>query len=137
MTAEDMVQESALKLWNGRNKIRNIDGFMKIVLRNICLDYLKSAATSRKDSLDENSNLSFADSISGEYEVKESIIQINRSIEKLPYNQQTVIKLRDIMGYKYCEIAEILSISEINTRVLLSRARKEIRKILLARNFTL
>ncbi|MFA7117033.1 MAG: RNA polymerase sigma factor [Bacteroidales bacterium] len=131
LTAEDMVQESAVKLWNEKKEIKNVNGFMKTVLKNVCLDYLKSAATSKKDSLEDNNYLPTNSNVSKEYETKESLEQVNKIIKKLPYNQQVVIKLRDIIGYEYSEIAEILSTSETNIRVLLSRARKELRKELL------
>jgi RNA polymerase sigma-70 factor (ECF subfamily) len=52
-------------------------------------------------------------------------------IKTLPEQQQTIIQLRDIEGYDFEEIAEILDMNENAVRVNLSRARKKVREILI------
>jgi len=45
-----------------------------------------------------------------------------------------VFQLRDIEGYEFEEIAEMLDISETNARVILSRVRKIIKEELLKKH---
>ena len=55
---------------------------------------------------------------------------IRQAIDKLPYNQGEVIRLRDVEGFTSAEVCELLSISEANQRVLLHRARTKVRAAL-------
>ena len=52
---------------------------------------------------------------------------ITRAIEELPKAQRTVISLRDVEGWSSEEVVESLEISAGNQRVLLHRARSEVR----------
>jgi len=52
------------------------------------------------------------------------------AIDALPPNQREVITLRDIEGWTSEEICRFLGISEVNSRVLLHRARSRVRKAL-------
>ena len=56
--------------------------------------------------------------------------RISAAIEALPPAQQTVISLRDIVGWSSEEVRNTLEISESNQRVLLHRARAKVRKAL-------
>jgi RNA polymerase sigma-70 factor (ECF subfamily) len=55
---------------------------------------------------------------------------IRRAIDKLPYNQGEVIRLRDVEGFSSAEVCDLLSLSEANQRVLLHRARTKVRAAL-------
>jgi RNA polymerase sigma-70 factor (ECF subfamily) len=52
------------------------------------------------------------------------------AIDELPYNQRTVITLRDIEGWPSEEVCDALELSEGNQRVLLHRARTKVRAVL-------
>jgi RNA polymerase sigma-70 factor (ECF subfamily) len=55
---------------------------------------------------------------------------IHAAIKYLPEQQQMILHLRDIEGYEYDKIAEILEMNENAIRVALSRARKRVRELL-------
>jgi len=61
---------------------------------------------------------------------KQSLAQIEKTIQSLPSNQQQVIVLRDIEGVDSEEICQILNITSTNQRVLLHRARSKVRQAL-------
>jgi RNA polymerase sigma-70 factor, ECF subfamily len=52
---------------------------------------------------------------------------IAAAIEQLPAGERTVISLRDIEGWRPEEVCSVLEISEGNQRVLLHRARANVR----------
>jgi RNA polymerase sigma-70 factor (ECF subfamily) len=58
---------------------------------------------------------------------KETLERIRAAIEALPTTQRTVITLRDVDGLTGEETCNILGLSEINQRVLLHRARIQVR----------
>jgi RNA polymerase sigma-70 factor (ECF subfamily) len=61
---------------------------------------------------------------------RETIRVAMRAIAELPLTQQTVIRMRDVEGYSSAEVCATLDVSEGNQRVLLHRARSQVRSAL-------
>lgn len=55
-------------------------------------------------------------------------------MDGLPEQQKMIVHLRDIEGYEFDSIAEILDMQENAIRVNLSRARKKLREALSERS---
>jgi RNA polymerase sigma-70 factor (ECF subfamily) len=134
--AEDATQETILKLWNLRDKLKdyaNVEAFMMTVTKNYCLDQLK---------LKQNNNLRIVHSnydnrengIDRQLEICDELEQISKVVESLPEQQKIIFQLREIEQYEYHEIAEITSMNETAIRVALSRARKTIREELVKKH---
>ena len=79
------------------------------------------------NNLQEREGLDPQDSL----ELAETANKVKKIINTMPEPQRTILQLRDIDGYEYNEIAEILEISVNTIRVNLSRARKKVRELLL------
>jgi RNA polymerase sigma factor (sigma-70 family) len=130
--AKDIVQEVFIRLWKKRDnlkKYKSIEALAMVSTRNLCLDKLKTKKHPAED----------INTIKQEFEVDrneeaidqdEMLRKVHAGIKTLPELQRTVIQLRDIEGYDFSEIAEILDMNENAIRVNLSRARKRIRETL-------
>ena len=57
---------------------------------------------------------------------------ISQTIDLLPQTQQSVVRLRHLDGFSAAEVSQQLGISDINQRVLLHRARKQMRTKLIS-----
>ena len=131
--AKDIVQDVFVKLWNMREKLdeyRSVEAQAVVTTRNMCLDKLKT----RRYKLENLDNLrSEAEEALFEdrKDLSDVVQKIHTIIRTLPEQQQSIIHLRDIEGYEFDEIAEILDMNENAIRVNLSRARKKIREILI------
>jgi RNA polymerase sigma factor (sigma-70 family) len=130
--AEDIVQEVFIKLWNRRDKLdeyRSVEALAMITTKNLCLDKIKARRYPVENI--ENHRL-FLENIPGETATDYSdLVQgVRLAMKTLPEQQQMIVHLRDIEGYEYEEIAEILEMNENAVRVALSRARKRIRELL-------
>lgn len=126
--AEDIVQETYIKLWERRKemeKIENKEAYAVIILRNTCLDFLRKKKAYLSDfEIDIKSN----DSLSREIEVKDDLKHVENLIDLLPPQQKLVMQLKHWEEYTDEEIEEVTGMSQINIRVTLSRARKTIRE---------
>lgn len=60
----------------------------------------------------------------------ETMQVIERAIDALPEGQAAVIRLRDVEGRDAGEVTALLGISDGNQRVLLHRARSQVRAAL-------
>lgn len=130
--AEDILQEAYFKLWNKRNELPAIDNpeaFCVTLVKNLCLDFLRSPrANRREEEIEGLFTLATDSSPEKELETKDQVRQIRQLIDRLPQNQRQVIRLRGIDDCSMDEIEQITGLSAVNIRVLLSRARKAIRE---------
>jgi len=129
--AEDVVQDTLLKVWELRSEwgqINNLEAFAIATCRNRALDVLKRAGRNTK-SLDEvdNTQLSTFNS-QRSLEAREQLSLVRRLMDGLPELQRSIMLLRDIEGKNYQEIAEALDISETQVKVYLHRARTKIKE---------
>jgi len=130
--AEDIVQESFIKLWKRREKLdeyRSVEALAMIMVKNLCLDKIKTRRYLFEDMEDHRR---FLENLPAETKVDHAdlIRGIHQAIKLLPGQQQMIIHLRDIEGYEFEQIAEIVEMNENAIRVALSRARKRIRELL-------
>lgn len=133
--AEDIVQDTLLKLWERRDeleKVANMEAFALTMARNLAIDR-KEKMDNQHVSLDEEEHdlpegLGNTDSQLMHQETQSFVANI---INSLPEKQRTILQLRDIEGKSYKEIAEVLSISESDVKVTLFRARNEMKEKIL------
>ena len=129
--AEDLVQEAFLKLWMKRdslNKVENTEAFCTTIVRNIFFDRYRKNGNRFVEQPPEKLNIADDSNISEQLEHRENAIKVMNIIARLPEQQRLIITLRDIEDLSYSEIAAQTGLQAINIRVLLSRARKQIRE---------
>ena len=137
--AKDVLQDIFLKLWQKRDelgKVENIDAFAMRMIRNRCLDVIRSRRTvslevvkSHQLPKEESSDTDYLDQAN-------SVNLVKRIISGLPDLQRTVIHLRDIEQLEFEEIADATQLNVNAIRVNLSRARKKVRdEILKIQNY--
>lgn len=143
--AFDMAQESFLKIYRNLNKF---DGRSKLstwiyrVVSNTCLDELKKRKRHIENtkSFDEEIDTS-EDKIvleirddkplpDEQLENAELRDVLNKAVSELSEQHKAVLVLRDIEGFSYEDISEILNINAGTVKSRLSRARMALRKIL-------
>ncbi len=130
--AKDIVQEIYIKLWNMRNqldKYNSVEALAMRMTRNLCLDKIKLKKTvPLTGNLKEDKENIDLDKEQYE-ELNIAVKRVKKAINLLEEPQKSIIQLRDIQGYDYEEIAQILNMNVNTIRVSLSRARKKIREI--------
>ena len=130
--AEDVVQEVFLRLWARKerlNEYKSIEAFAMTITKNLCLDKLKSKGY-KTDELTEKHEQQTTVTPYQKMEITDSYQKVKKIINALPEQQRMIIHLRDIEGYEFEEISDVMNISINTIRVNLSRARKKVREIL-------
>ena len=131
--AEDVVQETMLKVWNRReqwSQIESMEAFCLTICRNIALDRQKRM-DNQSASLDEHSDRpdnSYGANPETQAEQRDRLALVKRLMEQLPEKQRTCMQLRDIEGKAYKEIASVMGISEQQVKVNIFRARQTIKQ---------
>ncbi len=136
--AEDAVQEVFIKLWKMKDRLiqyNSVNALAMTMTRNYCLDMLRKRGREFGENyLPVNTRASGQDPHE-ESENKESVRVLMKIINTLPENLRRAILMRDIDGYDYNEIAEILEINISTLRVNIFRARKIVRNKFIELNY--
>ena len=127
--AEDVVQETLLRLWNMREQldtIANPAAFAMQITKNNCIDRLRAKKETVEivDFLGEATN----ETPYSHTETNDKMEIVRQIIARLPELQRVVITMRDIEGYELQEIAEITGTQTASVTMNLSRARKKVRE---------
>ncbi len=133
--AEDMLQESMLKSWRKLNSFKKSSSFstwLHKIAVNTCLDEIRK----RKDkqmSVEEMGEhgkhiIDAKSSNFDERSIKKD--EIKNALSNLKERERIMIVLKDIQGYSYEEMAQILRCPTGTIRSRLARARSAMVKIL-------
>ena len=132
--AEDIIQDTYLKLWNMRDQLsqyNSIEALAVTMTKNLCIDKLRSYRKRKQNDGGLDNILLSSDKRHNPaemLELDESMRCVYECIQQLPDQQRLVIQLRDIEHYSYEEISEMTDLKVNNIRVALSRARKSVRE---------
>ncbi len=127
--AEDIVQDAMLKMWVLHDQlIGNAEAFASVLVRNLSLNRLRQLH--RMQTLSEMDLLEMerldADSRSLQ-DTDEQVAQLMSLVEALPDRQKTILRLHDLEGMDYDEIAQVTGLSAASLRQTVSRARRLLR----------
>ena len=123
--ANDIVQDVFEKLWKNRKKVEveKAKSWLFTCAHNALLNMIKKNS---RISYRENNTLQPNENChTTSFEMREVI---DKSLSLLPPIQKSIILLRDLEGYNYNEIGEILNLSEAQVKVYLFRARNKVKK---------
>ena len=130
--AEDIVQDTLIKVWNRReewNSIDSIEAFSLTVCRNLSLDRIKKKGNDNDSLEDVKAAEPLASSNPQDRMIQTDKVRLIRQIvDGLPEKQRSCMQLRDFEGKTYKEIAGVLDISEEQVKVNIFRARQTVKQ---------
>ena len=134
--AEDVVQEALLRLHRVREGGDVIDSpiaYVTTVATRLAIDHLRSARVRREQYMGDWLPEPLVESPEGDPAQRAEMLDslsfaFLAVLERLSPEQRAVLLLRDVFGYEYDEIAEILDLKAPNVRQLAVRARRHVRE---------
>lgn len=119
--SEALVDDVIFHIWQSRDRLdisSSLKRYLLVSVRNKCLEYLRSAAVSRRESImdcDDNRYHKSLDGGAEEYVIGKELYELLlKAIGELPEETRKVFELSRYEGYTYDEIAGELGIS-VNT----------------------
>jgi len=143
--ANDITQEALLKIFRSVDKFQGKSSFstwVYSIVSNTCIDFIRKQKKNQVVYLEqqgatgESYRIEVVDEMNTpEYLFEKKEIQniIHEAINQLNVDQKEIIILRDINGFSYQEIANILKCSEGTVKSRINRARGNLKKILLTK----
>lgn len=129
--AEDIVQDTMIRVWNKRDEwsqFDSIEAYCLVVAKNLALDRIEKKEAQNvpitPQMEEQPDGLNPYDQLIHD----EKMMMINRLVNELPEKQRIIMQLRDVEGESYKKIASILSLTEEQVKVNLFRARQKVKQ---------
>ena len=131
--AEDVVQETMMKVWNRRDQwdqIESIEAFCLTICRNLSLDKVRRMDNQAQtlDAAYDPKDQGVASNPEEQAIQSDRVRLVRQMISLLPEKQRSCMQLRDMEGKSYKDIATVLDITEEQVKVNIFRARQTIRE---------
>jgi RNA polymerase sigma-70 factor (ECF subfamily) len=130
-TAEDIVQDSFLKLWHQGISIKDetaTKAYLYQMVRNTCLNKIRHAEVEKRFADSQKALPNVENEYSLEWIIKAEVLgEIHKAIETLPAGCREVLKLAYFESQKNEEIAQLLGISINTVKTQKARALKLLR----------
>ena len=124
--AEDVVQQTWLRLHGNDTVIDNLPGWLTTVTVRLCLDRLKqrvpspeAEVTSTETSSDPAHEVDLADTVG---------VALHIVLDRLTPGERVAFVLHDSFGFEFTTIAAVLDTTPAAARKLASRARSKVRQ---------
>lgn len=129
--AEDLVQETFLRLWTRRQQIVSVEcveAYSITTLRRIFYDTKRSKQIEASEREISELHVKDSEDLNQRIDAQDEWQRIRTMILALPDPQGKIMIMRDVEGQTYEEISVETGLAEVNLRSILSRARKRIRE---------
>ncbi len=121
--AEDAVQEAFIRLWDNKHKveIKGAKSWLFTTVYRILIDQHRK--TKRMEMWDEMPDFA----VHERFDSSDYSDDIKRALDALSPTQKSIVLLRDIEGYSYDDISQIMEIKLSQVKTYLFRARKKLK----------
>lgn len=129
--AEDIVQDSFMKLWIRRKEVEYNKGksYLFTTAYHTMIDHHRK--NKRSLSVDDFSRHNAT--VNNDYSDLKEVL--DQAVAKLPDIQRAVLLLRDYEGYSYQEIGEMTNLNETQVKVYIYRARLFMKNYIVSPDF--
>jgi RNA polymerase sigma-70 factor (ECF subfamily) len=131
--AEDVIQDVMAGIWVRREEWgqwKSLEAYCMTATKNQCIDRIRKHRNRRQ----REKSIPTAGGVQDPLEkmmYKEMTGRVRQIMAALPENQQLVMHLREVEGFSYNEIAEVLNISLDQVKVNLFRGRHAIKNTII------
>lgn len=132
--AEDIVQETMLRLWNCRDKweqLDNIEGYSLGIVRHLCIDEIRKNKFKYAEVMVLENERSYISNPGQSLSEKELNQFLGKILLNLPEKQRLCFHLRENDGRSYDEISKISGMTMDQVKVNIFRARNYIKNKIL------
>lgn len=129
--AEDVVQDTLLKLWTIRSSLgayRSVEGLAMVMAYRLSIDRLKRIKCEVYNGQEPDA---FELSPQELLELRESEQKVDDILSRLPDKQSAILRMKHIDNLETAEIAQIIGSTEGAVRITLMRARNKVKEMFL------
>ena len=140
MDAEEVLQDSFLKAFNGINSFKNEAKFSTWLYKIVYNTALTRLSGKRRKIENEMSSIEDSLELESDYDFKETEKTdlsnfVNNMVEQLPPKYATVINLFYMEGLSCEEISKVMNNTVTSVKVILHRSRNALKDLLISKDY--
>ncbi|KJF27839.1 RNA polymerase subunit sigma-24 [Clostridium aceticum] len=139
--ANDVTQEALVKVYRSIHNFKGNSSFstwLYSIVNNVCIDFIRKNKKAKLLYIDgQQEQGAYTKELPDEMNTPECLFEKNEvkrmvhdAINQLNYEQRTIIVLRDIQGFSYQQIAEMLEISVGTVKSRINRGRNHLKLLI-------
>lgn len=129
--AEDLLQDTYLKLWQKRNDLRDeaiTQAYLVTLMRNLLRDQQRLKHIDSSAELKDELSPPDERSLEGQIAAKDEASQLESLISQLPKRDEEIIRMHLMEERSYEEIEQDTGLSQGNIRIIVMRTKQKLKQ---------
>ena len=129
--AEDLLQDTYLKLWQKRDDLREeamTEAYLVTLMQNLYRDQRRLKRIDTSEDIDDHADPPDERSLADTLEATDEAQQMGVLMDKLPERDSTILKMHLVEDKSYEEIERDTGLSQGNLRIIMMRTKQKLKQ---------
>lgn len=129
--AEDLLQDTYLKLWQKRDDLREeamTEAYLVTLMQNLFRDQRRLKRIDTSEDIDDHAEPPDEQSLSQMTEAKDEARQMEKLMDELPEREGQILRMHLVEEKSYEEIERDTGLSQGNLRIIMMRTKQKLKQ---------